>query len=73
MNSWVIFDNARLGIKYVDTEIEYHRRLLHWVKHDLQQFVVYYLDRMINNFYIASQNYDSFWEALSGFSSRTKV
>ena len=72
MNSRAIPDNARLEIKYVAPEIEYHR-LLHWVKHDLQGFMIHYPDRIINNIYMESQNYDSFWETLSGFSFRTKI
>ena len=63
---------ARLEIKYIAPEIEYHR-LLHWVQHHFHGFFVHYPDRIINNIYFDSQNYGSFWETLSGFSSRAKI
>jgi len=72
MNKGVIPLEARLEIKYTAPETEYHR-LFHWVKHHSHGFFVHYPDRIVNNIYFDSQDYSSFWETLSGFSSRTKV
>ena len=72
MNKRVIPAKARLETKYTAPELEYHR-LLHWVKHHPHGFFVHYPDRIVNNIYFDSQDYSSFWETLSGFSSRTKV
>ena len=72
MNKGAIPLEARLEIKYTAPETEYHR-LFHWVKHHKHGFFVHYPDRIVNNIYFDSQDYSSFWETLSGFSSRTKV
>ena len=72
MNQGVIPSEARLEIKYTAPELEYHR-LLHWVQHHSHGFFFHYPDRIVNNIYFDSQDYSSFWETLSGFSSRTKV
>jgi len=72
MNKGGIPSEARLEIKYTAPETEYHR-LFHWVKHHSHGFFVHYPDRIVNNIYFDSQDYSSFWETLSGFSSRTKV
>ena len=72
MNQGVIPSEARLEIKYTAPELEYHR-LLHWVQHHSHGFFSHYPDRIVNNIYFDSQDYSSFWETLSGFSSRTKV
>ena len=72
MNQGVIPSEARLETKYTAPELEYHR-LLHWVQHHSHGFFAHYPDRIVNNIYFDSQDYSSFWETLSGFSSRTKV
>jgi len=72
MNQGAIPSEARLETKYTAPELEYHR-LLHWVQHHSQGFFAHYPDRIVNNIYFDSQDYSSFWETLSGFSSRTKV
>ena len=72
MNKGVISSEARLETKYTAPELEYHR-LLHWVQHHSHGFFSHYPDRIVNNIYFDSQDYSSFWETLSGFSSRTKV
>ena len=72
MNKGGIPSEARLEIKYTAPETEYHR-LFHWVKHHSHGFFVHYPDIIVNNIYFDSQDYSSFWETLSGFSSRTKV
>ena len=72
MNQGVIPSEARLEIKYTAPELEYHR-LLHWVQHHSHGFFFHYPDRIVNNIYFDSQASSSFWETLSGFSSRTKV
>ena len=72
MNKGAIPLEARLEIKYTAPETEYHR-LFHWVQHHSHGFFVHYPDRIVNNIYFDSQDYSSFWETLSGFSSRTKV
>ena len=72
MKQGLIPQEARLEIKYTATEIEYHR-IFHWIKHHPYGFFIHYPDRIINNIYFDSQDYSSFWETLSGFSSRTKV
>ena len=72
MNQGVIPSEARLEIKSTAPELEYHR-LLHWVQHHSHGFFAHYPDRIVNNIYFDSQDYSSFWETLSGFSSRTKV
>ena len=72
MNYCTIPSGARVEIKYLAPEVEYNR-LLHWVQHHPHGFVIHYPDRIINNVYFDSQNYGSFWETLSGFSSRAKI
>jgi hypothetical protein len=72
MNKGAIPSEARLEIKYTAPETEYHR-LFYWVRHHPHGFFVHYPDRIVNNIYFDSQDYSSFWETLSGFSSRTKV
>ena len=72
MNKGMIPSEARLETKYTAPELEYHR-LLHWVQHHPHGFFSHYPDRIVNNIYFDSQDYSSFWETLSGFSSRTKV
>ena len=65
-------ETARLEIKFVAYEINYHT-LLHWLRMHPAGFVAPYPDRRVNNIYFDTHNYLAFTDNLSGASSRTKV
>ena len=65
-------ETARLEIKFVSYEINYHT-LLHWLRMHPAGFVAPYPDRRVNNIYFDTHNYLAFTDNLSGASSRTKV
>lgn len=65
-------ETARLEIKFVAYEINYHT-LLHWLRMHPAGFVAPYPDRRVNNIYFDTHSYLAFTDNLSGSSSRTKV
>lgn len=63
---------ARLEIKFVAYEVQYHA-LLNWLVLQSAGFIRPYPDRWVNNIYFDTHNNAAYVENLSGASSRTKV
>ena len=64
--------NQRCEIKFISSEIEYHR-LRHWIHYHPACFFREYPSRQVNNIYFDTFNFNSYCENLSGSSSRAKV
>jgi SPX domain protein involved in polyphosphate accumulation len=63
---------TRCEIKFVASELEYHR-LLNWVKQHSACFYEEYPGRQVNNIYFDSLDFQSYRDNISGASSRLKV
>jgi SPX domain protein involved in polyphosphate accumulation len=65
-------EGCRYEIKFVGRSSEHHR-LRGWLRQNFVGFGTAYPDRIVNNIYFDSFDYDSFAQNLSGASQRTKL